>query len=526
MGPSRREFVAMLLGAPLAAACGGGGARTIEGSLVETGMGRGHAMRDLRAIPAVPDGRWRRTGVIVIGGGVAGLSAAWWLRRNGRTDVTVVELDDVVGGTARGGASSVTPYPWGAHYVVAPRADEAAMVALFEEQGAIEGHDAHGDPIIDEALRCRDPDERIWYRGRWADGLYLSAGASAEDLAQLARFDAAIDQWATWRDAAGRPAFTVPVSACSTDPTATALDRESFGAWLDRQGLTSERLRWMTDYACRDDYDLLAADTSAWAGIYYFAARRRAPGSSRAVVTWPDGNAHLIAHLASKVGPIETKLAVVDVRAVAGGVEVIALADDGPVGIRAEHAVVAVPRHVARHIVATRREAGGVLPDCGAWAVANVHLRDRPRERPGDAPPAWDNVIRDSPSLGYVSATHQRGRDVGPTVWTWYYPFPEDGAVVRKRLAGAGHGEWAATVVADLARVHRDLPDLVTRVDVAFWGHGMVRPRVGAMFDLTRMSAAAPIGAIHFAHTDLSGMALFEEALDHGVRAAREILAS
>ena len=47
--------------------------------------------------------------------------------------------------------------------------------------------------------------------------------------------------------------------------------------------------------------------------------------------------------------------------------------------------------------------------DYGAWAVANVHLRARPVEA-FQAPPAWDNVFRDSPSLGYVSATHQRGR--------------------------------------------------------------------------------------------------------------------
>ena len=85
----------MLLGAPLVAACRDEAARSIEGTLVDTGMRRGHAMRDVRGIPAVPEGRWRRTGVVVIGAGVAGLGAAWWLKRNGRSDVTVIELDDV-----------------------------------------------------------------------------------------------------------------------------------------------------------------------------------------------------------------------------------------------------------------------------------------------------------------------------------------------------------------------------------------------------------------------------------------------
>ena len=152
--------------------------------------------------------------------------------------------------------------------------------------------------------------------------------------------------------------------------------------------------------------------------------------------------------------------------------------------------------------------------------MANVHLRGRPAEA-HHAPPAWDNVFRDSPSLGYVSATHQRGRDRGPTVWTWYYPFPGDARKARTQLAGATYADWAAVVLADLERAHPDVRGLVDHIEVAFWGHGMIRPRVGSMFPA---SDAAPIGNVHFAHTDLSGLALFEEAFDHGVRAAREVI--
>jgi hypothetical protein len=35
-----------------------------------------------------------------------------------------------------------------------------------------------------------------------------------------------------------------------------------------------------------------------------------------------------------------------------------------------------------------------------------------------------------------------------------------------------------------------------------------------------------PWRGIHFAHSELSGMALFEEAFYHGVRAAEEVLAA
>ncbi|HEY6175387.1 MAG TPA: hypothetical protein VIX73_13110, partial [Kofleriaceae bacterium] len=211
--------------------------------------------------------------------------------------------------------------------------------------------------------------------------------------------------------------------------------------------------------------------------------------------------------------------------------ELLAVARDGAFGIRARRVIVAVPGFVRDRIVAMPGAAGtagsaavpiGVAGDHGAWAVANVHLRGRPVEA-FQAPPAWDNVFRDSPSLGYVSATHQRGRDRGPTVWTWYYPFPGDARKARSELAGASYADWAEVVLADLERAHPDVRDLVDRIEVAFWGHGMIRPRVGSLFGGNRGQRAAPVGAIHFAHTDLSGLALFEEAFDHGLRAAREV---
>ena len=170
----------MLLGA--AAACRvKGRAGLPPGTLVDTGMARGHRVRDGQ-VPAVT--AWRQARVVIVGGGVAGLGAAWELRRRGVQDVLVLELDDVVGGTARGGATSVTPYPWGAHYVVAPQSGDEELAVLLDSMGAIEGHAADGTPIVDEALRCREPEERVWHLGRWWEGLYLEAGASASDRSQ------------------------------------------------------------------------------------------------------------------------------------------------------------------------------------------------------------------------------------------------------------------------------------------------------------------------------------------------------
>lgn len=522
MSATRRDFIAMLLGAPLAMACSKARPRTTPpGTLVETGMTRAHATIRDGAPPAIS--QWRRHRVVIVGGGIAGLAAGWELRRRGVRDVVVLELDDTIGGTARGGRSTVTAYPWGAHYIVAPQREQTDLIALLREMNAIEGEAADGTPIVDELLRCREPEERVWYLGTWWEGLYMHAGANAEDRRQLAAFNAEIDRWSAWRDGQGRRAFAIPRSLGSDDADVRALDRISFAHWLDERRLTSPRLRWLCDYACRDDYALTAAQTSAWAGLFYFAARQSSPGAeAQPVVTWPDGNATLVHHLAQQL-TIERGVAVLDISDAADGARLATIGPSGPVGIHADAVIVATPSFVANRIVRARRDQ--IAGEYGAWTVANVHLRARPIERGRGVPPAWDNVLRDSPSLGYVSATHQRGRDRGATVWTWYYPFTdEDTRAVREKLAGAGYAEWAEVVLADLARAHPDVRDHVDHIEVAFWGHGMIRPRVGSVWSEVLAARARPIGHIHFAHTDLSGLAIFEEAFDHGLRAARAVV--
>jgi hypothetical protein len=52
----------------------------------------------------------------------------------------------------------------------------------------------------------------------------------------------------------------------------------------------------------------------------------------------------------------------------------------------------------------------------------------------------------------------------------------------------------------------------------------MISPRTNFLWNGEREAAQKPFRNIHFAHSDLSGIALFEEAFYHGIRAAREIL--
>src|SRR4029450_4110181 len=94
----------------------------------------------------------------------------------------------------------------------------------------------------------------------------------------------------------------------------------------------------------------------------------------------------------------------------------------------------------------------------------------------------------------------------------------------RARLLATSWDEWVAAILRDLGPAHPGLRDLVERVDVYLWGHAMVRPRPGFLWSEALAASARPLGRLHFAHTDLSGMALFGEAQAWGIRAAEAVL--
>src|ERR1041384_804609 len=210
---NRRELLAAFLGLPVAlAAC-----RRSEvppalpaGEIVGASDVFGHHVRDGLRVE-VPKEAWSNIPLVIVGGGVAGLSAGWRLQNSGFKDFVLIELERAPGGTARSGSNGRIAFPWGAHYIPTPMKENTALVSLLEEMGVVEGKDQHGEPVIGEQFLCRDPEERVFYKGRWYEGVYLHAGESEDDHKQYQKFNAELDQWISWRDARGRRAFTLPV---------------------------------------------------------------------------------------------------------------------------------------------------------------------------------------------------------------------------------------------------------------------------------------------------------------------------
>jgi len=529
---TRREILASFLGLPFAlAACRSNSENTpIAGEIVGANVDVGHILRENRNYE-VPSDNWENVKIAIIGGGAAGLSAAYKLTKENFNDFVLLELESKIGGTAQSGTSDIVSYPWGAHYLPVPFQENTELISLLEEMNLTDGKKENGEILIKEQFLCREPEERIFYKGRWYHGLYLHVGENETDKREYAEFYKQVDFWVNWRDKSGKRAFVLPVAICSTDAEVIALDKISFGDWLRNKGFTSERLFWYCDYATRDDYGLKLDQTSAWAGLFYFCSRVRKSGEeSQPFITFPEGNGKFINFLHDKIkDKTRLKTVVIEIIPNEKGVDVIYLNFETKEirGLRAEKAIFAAPIFTAKYLIRDfKQNTPAHLKEFehNAWFVANLFLKDRPKPRfAKDFPLAWDNVLYESPSLGYVNSTHQKGLDYGAAVFTYYYPMcHEENA--RAKLFGLNHQELADIVLMDLSRAHPNIRELTEKIDIMRWGHAMISPRPNFLWSNARDEAQKPFRNIHFAHSDLSGIALFEEAFYHGIRAASEIL--
>ncbi len=483
----------------------------------------GHRLRD-GTFPA-PD-ETRRVPVLIVGGGIGGLAAGWKLARSGMHDFLLLEMEAEAGGNSRGLATPAGPCPLAAHYLPLPGTQAVAVRELLAELGVLLGDPRAPRPRYDENYLCATPQERVYRDGLWHEGLWPRTGVTAGDRAQHARFR---ERLAALR---AQNAFSVPMALARPTAAMRALDRLGMRDWLLAEGFDSPVLHWYVDYACRDDYGTASDSVSAWAGLHYFASRsgEAANAEGETVLTAPDGNAWLARGLmrasAGRIVPGALVHRVVD-NGSAYEVDVWLEAEQRTLRYRAGQLIWAAPLFLVPHVFAghERLRAAARAFSHAPWLVANLTLSAPPDPGAG-APLAWDNVLYDSPGLGYVISTHQRMRLApAPTVLTYYRALSDVApGTGRELLLGQSREAWLEAVFADLARAHPELRTLTVQADIVRLGHAMVRPTVGFVWGEARAAFAADAPRLRFAHADVSGLSLFEEAHYRGVLAAERTL--
>lgn len=473
----------------------------IAGSFVNDSFARGHQLRDRIAF-STPK-QTIKVPVVIIGGGIAGLSAAWRLEKSGFHDFVLLEMEDSAGGNARWGENEITAYPWAAHYVPVPGKKSVYLRELFEDLGVLK------DSVWDERHLCFTPQERLYLYGKWQDGIEPAIGLTSAEREYFKRFEEQIERYR----ATGK--FTVPMELGLSADSAE-LDRVSFYDWLRNQGMDGKLFNWYMNYCCRDDYGATTDQVSAWAGIQYFASREP---EEKGPLTWPEGNGWIVRRLLERIGKyIRTGQMVHKIAPGKTSVSVYA----GETEYQTQFVIFAAPTHIAPYLIAGMQPLKDFI--YSPWLTANLTLERYPRNYGGD--PTWDSVFLDSPTLGYVDATHQSLSTYQErTVWTFYWALAEGTpATNRYLLLEKDWNYWKEAILADLERVHHDIRDCVSRIDIMRLGHAMARPVVGAIFSPERSQLKKAHDRIYFANSDMSGFSIFEEAQYRGITAANKIL--
>ncbi|HWK05828.1 MAG TPA: NAD(P)-binding protein [Puia sp.] len=504
--------------------------RPVPGEIAGASASVGHLLRDGHFGEPVSGFACE---VAIIGGGVSGLSAARWLKKNGIGDLCILDLEKQMGGNAACGQNAVSAYPWGAHYVPIPNNNLTEYGEFLEESGVITGRDEKGLPEYNEYFLCFDPQERLYINGRWQDGLIPRGGLPVEDQAEINRFLQQMDQFRQANGSDGLPAFSIPVDRSSKDTLYTALDKLTMKEWLQQNNYHSSYLQWYVNYCTRDDFGTRYEAISAWTGIHYFACRKGTGSNAKHydVLTWPQGNGWLVEQLSKpirhclkpnalvvKLNPSPEKLEVRYYDTLTKEVK----------AIWPQHIIVAVPQFVANRLLPVSPERDRIVKEemhYTPWMVANMTVGEL-EERSG-APLSWDNVVFDSESLGYVEATHQQVQQLKEKrVLTYYLPLTnEDPVAARKNALQRSHAEWVRLIFDDLRKVHPDIEERTERIDLMIWGHAMAQPRPGWIHGGDRQVLQQSYNErIHFAHTDVAGISIFEEAFYQGIGAANKIL--
>lgn len=505
-------------------------------SIHRPGMDAGHGLRDHRALPDATE--TLRCDALIVGSGAAGLSAAYKLAREGWTNLLLVEGPEPGGNTA-GEVLGGVACPTGAHYLPLVSQESTHVREMLADLGIIRSGTFSATPEYDERVLVHPQQERLRVGKQWHEDL-LPAGIM--DDSERMRFLGLITTLRDTKGTDGKRIFTIPVELASQDPQWRVLDTLSFHDWLMRENFRDTQLHWYANYACRDDYGCDYRHTSAWAGLHYFASRNGQAANAEAgsVLTWPDGlnglmqvlRTRLLAHAPQAILPGFAA----QVRETRSGVEalIVQMRDGAPRALRVEarRAICAMPLHVAQHVVAGINDYGfrrEELPAHAPWLVANFLLRRFPAEE-GNLPLAWDNVVRteSKDGLGYVVATHQLIRVAKPehTVFTAYRALSsQTPEAARNWMLTASDQDLLDLAASDLLAVYgQALWPLVEQVSIHLRGHAMASPTPGFLSNRSLQSLRTHDGRILFAHSNLSGYSVFEEAAWWGYRRAGDLL--
>ncbi len=422
--------------------------------------------------------------VVVVGGGMAGLTAAYMLRDR---DVVVLEEAPAVGGRMYSEQDDVTGL-WGNYGAQMITGDRVKVVQLANEVGCrlIPVRWAH---VLERA--------RVAFQGMRVDG------EAADQLQEtIRRLEA--------EQARPRPL---------TDPS---IDQTSFGAWL---GDVRPAVREFWEDWSQGLANAAVDEISLYAALCLWGDQRVSPWASAEVprhelgdCVVEGGTGQLGLAIGAALGDrLMTGTTVTEVAGENGGYAVTCRRDGQELSIRAERVVVALPApavlQVAGMLPQAKRDALAAVT-YGRFLVTPIWVT--PAGRKSSWQPSEDYRPDQTYALpAFPLRTPPDPEEAGACYQSW----------VNDRDAGAiwndSDESIRAGVRAAFLKRFPDFADRVAHIGIKRWECGLPKLAPGRMTAMDELMA--PVGGIHFCG-DYTEVANLEGSAASGMRVAQEIL--
>lgn len=464
---------------------------------VFTDIHTGHLLFESQNYPV---GATQKTETLIVGGGIAGLSAAYHLKGK---DFLLCELSDNLGGTSSWHQHNDVTFAQGAHYDLAYPANYGEdVLGLLESLNIIEYQKWK------DAWSFTDSQYIITHRRK---SQCFDQGIFREEVLPQGNLSAGFHKLMDGYDG------VMKMPTRLIDPAYQELNKLSFMDFLKAKlDLTPEFIRGL-DYHMLDDWGGTTSQVSALAGVHYFACR---PYYKQVVDLFspPQGNGYFIEKMAAvHTEGLLTRHLVKSITEKDGGFEVDVI-DIENKAIKRAHAnkvIYAGQKHALKYILPDQYplfESNQYAP----WLVLNFIVND---ELPG--PGYWQNemLTEDETFMGFVDSDLQQTAENGKRVLTAYYCLPSES---REDLRNV---EANKEVIAEKTLSYlnqyfkRDIGPLVEHVYIKVMGHAMPIPGPGYLFN--DKNEIRKYKNLTFAGVDNGRLPLLFEAVDSGLEAVR-----
>jgi spermidine dehydrogenase len=495
--------------------------------------------------------------VIVVGGGLAGLSAAFYLlRRQPKLKIVLLEASTAAGGNAT--ADDQPPLPVRASIAGAydAKPDTDYLRELYREVGVDWNkhviHPSEGDSYFFDQMT---PSVKPGYRGWRLDFIPTLAkrkapmGASDDPyddkvMADLWRCVRAFREWGNKKGAPDEPPDL-------SDPRYDYLSRMSFASYLTDVLHCDPRVidfytAYTVDCMGGTPYHVNAHSVISFISTDYTEDVFAYPGGTsevaRGIIGWLTRPAHAFTFRLQAVA-LRTDADVHQTN-------VIYFQDGTFRRLRAKSLIMAAQSQSARHLVAhlldDERRAAWAEFNTAPALVANVAVRDMSpfvELNLGYASYYWGSKYWSNFIIADWT-TENRHKAKRASVLTFYGALtapPEEFAAERLKLLSTPFADYESSLKEDLARMMQDTAfDFDRDVSAVFvyrWGHSMILPTTSSVFGSVRAPngrldrsraprriACRALGPISFAGQHTEGTPSVESAIASGHRAALEVL--